>query len=164
MNAQDRYWQELADLRRDCFYVDDLLRRYQRTDRNLNIFLAITSSTAIAGWAIWQTVLMVWAVLIAGAQVVTVIKPWIPYSDRLKALFKAGPELAALAIAAEREWFAVADGDFTEAEIHEKYITLKSDKERVLRSAMGETVIPPDEAAVARADAAAIAYFARRYA
>lgn len=163
MAAQARFWQELVDLKRDCLYVEAYLDRTEALDRGINIFLACTSSTAIAGWVVWQRFGFLWALLIAGAQVVNAIRPWIPYSRRLKALMGLAPELGALAITAEREWFDVAAGSMTEAEIHAGYIELKARRHEVMRSALADVRLPENRVLVAAADAAAAAYFLRRY-
>jgi hypothetical protein len=163
MGAQARYWQELIDLKRDCFYVDRYLSKTEHIDRAINIFLAFTSSAAIAGWALWQHVGFLWALLIAGSQVVNAARPWLPFSRRLKALSMLSPEYSALSIIAERDWYAVASGELTEAEIHARYIELKSRKHEITRTAMAEASLPEQRDLVEDADRSAQAYFAQRY-
>ncbi len=40
--------------------------------------------SSIAAWEIWQEYQMVWAVIIALSQVITAIKPFLPFRQRLK--------------------------------------------------------------------------------
>lgn len=163
MGAQARYWRELVEIKQDCFYLEAYLDQTEKLDRGLNIFLALTSSTAIAGWAIWRQIEFVWALLIAGAQVINAVKPWIPYSARLKPLRNLSAETCALAIIAESDRYAVSNGSLTEDDIQAKYIDLKSRKDKMTRSALGEVRLPEAKRLAEAAGVATAAYFLERY-
>ena len=125
MNAQNRYWDVFATIKRDAVYVNRCHGSVESTDRWISIFSAVTSSSAIAGWAIWQQYSFVWAFIIAASQVLNAIKPFLPYKARLKALGNLGPDLDALALTAETDWFKVSTGMLKNDEIYGLAMTLK---------------------------------------
>ena len=51
---KEQVWSSLCNLKFKGFIISLLVQKYQRWDRNLNIFLAIASSTSIAAWAVWK--------------------------------------------------------------------------------------------------------------
>ncbi len=75
---------------KDCRYHADcmalMVKRYRKYDRNLNIFLAITSSSSIAGWAIWSDWAMAWGIIIAASQVITALKPIFSFNKHVHTL------------------------------------------------------------------------------
>lgn len=99
-------------------YISDFTKITETTDRRIKMFLAITSSSSIAAWAIWSDYSIVWAVIIAASQVVTAIKPYLPYSKRLSALHLLKVDLQHLALDIENDWAQVASGAKKNSEIH----------------------------------------------
>lgn len=85
---QDRYWKELYQLRVHVNYLEIYMERSERLDKAINIFFAITSSSSICGWAIWNKFSFVWGMIIAISQLINAIKYFLPYRDRMKSLNK----------------------------------------------------------------------------
>ena len=86
LSIEEQVEVELKDCRfhADCMAL--LVKRYRKYDRNLNIFLAITSSSSIAGWAIWSKWAMAWGIIIAASQVVTALKPIFSFNRHVHTL------------------------------------------------------------------------------
>ena len=76
---QNRFWNQLKELKVHVFYLQNYAVSSGRYDQSINIFLAIASSSSIAAWALWKEYQFVWACIIAIAQVITAVKPLLPY-------------------------------------------------------------------------------------
>ena len=66
---QLRFWNLLKELKAQEIYLQLYACRDESIDKTINIILAVASSSSIAAWAIWKEFQIVWAVLIATAQV-----------------------------------------------------------------------------------------------
>ena len=90
-------------LRANVYY----LQAYQihLGDNWIQIFLAITSSTSIGGWVIWNEYGIIWGALIAVSQVINAIKR--PFQKRAKQIGSLNTEVEKLALDAESQWFSV---------------------------------------------------------
>lgn len=124
-NTQNRYWDVFATIKRDAIYINRCHGSVEATDRWISIFSAVTSSAAIASWAVWSQYSFLWGVIIAASQVLNAVKPYLPYKARLKALSNFGPDLDALALTAETDWFKVSRGMLRDDEIYGLAMTLK---------------------------------------
>lgn len=104
---------ELKDCRfhADCMAL--LVKRYRKYDRNLNIFLAITSSSSIAGWAIWSEWAMVWGIIIAASQVVTALKPIFSFNKHVHTLNTRCYKQEFLFLELDRLWHSIMDKELT---------------------------------------------------
>ena len=81
---QQRYWKELYQLKVHTNYLELYLESSTNVDRGMNIFLAITSSSSICGWAVWQQYSFVWGAAIAASQLITAIKGFLPFKSTEK--------------------------------------------------------------------------------
>jgi hypothetical protein len=87
--------------------------------RLINVLLAITSSGAIAAWAVWKEFPVVWAAVIAISQVITAVKPLLPYEKRIEIIYDMINQLTGICNELESKWYYVANGSLTEEEINE---------------------------------------------
>lgn len=122
---QERYWKKLTDKRYQLIYINEYYDRCVRLQRAINIFLALTTSGAIAAWAIWKEFPIVWAVIIAVSQVVTAIKPYLPYEKRIEAIYDVISQFSVICNEIEAKWFYVAKGTMAEEEINELYYSFE---------------------------------------
>ncbi len=116
---QQSYWKTMVQIKSSIFYLDLYADKSYKLDKAINIVLAITSSSSIAAWAIWKQYDFVWALLIALSQVITVLKPLMPYKQRLEIVKPYSMSLQSLFDRANYHWFFVSNGDMTEAEIND---------------------------------------------
>jgi hypothetical protein len=111
-------------------------------DKSVNIFLAVTSSSSICGWAIWNRFDFVWAVIIATSQLVSAVKQFLPYRTRLKAISGILREFEELLTFYEMKWFDVAEGNLTDAEINKLQYEMRSKKTKILHKHLGANTLP----------------------
>lgn len=99
-------WPQLQNAKFKEFYINLLLEKYQKQDRDVNIFLVLVTSTSISAWAIWKTDYLqwVWAVLVAASQVIQLIKPYLNYSKYIKELTEKYYHLQNLNLEYEKLW------------------------------------------------------------
>ncbi len=81
---QANYWNLFYDLNVYFHYLQIYQERDQAVIRYIGIFTAVTSSSSIAAWAIWQNVSWLWAIIIALSQVLNVVVSFLPYRQREK--------------------------------------------------------------------------------
>ncbi|GAA5021168.1 hypothetical protein GCM10011506_03270 [Marivirga lumbricoides] len=101
---REKIWYYMIDSKFQALYLDYAMTQFQKYDLGINIFLALTSSGSIAAWAIWQELQMVWVIIIVAANVVTIIKPYFPYSKYVKELSEGALKMQNLHLDYERLW------------------------------------------------------------
>lgn len=142
---QDRYWKELYQLRVHVNYLEIYMQQSEFTDKSINIFLAVTSSSSICGWAIWNKYSFMWAIIIAASQLINAIKQFLPYRTRLKAISSILRELEELLSYAEMKWFDVAEGNLTDEDINKLQFEIRRKKTRSLQKHLGINTLPTKE-------------------
>ena len=160
---QSRYWSELREIKTHVIYLQKYAASSDWWDKAINILLAITSSSSIAAWAIWQKYSMVWAIIIALSQVITAIKPFLPYKQRLKVLGEFNDKLQEISLNCERNWFNVAEGKLTEEEIHDLYINIKNQSLEAERKYLKNIVLPKNKRILREAEEEANLYLKKTY-
>jgi len=160
---QKRYWELLKELKTHVIYLQIYASRSDNWDKTINIFLAITSSSSIAAWAIWQKYQIIWAVLIALSQVITVIIPFLPHKKRLKAISELNDKIQEISLECEKNWFSVSEGLFTEKEIHELTISLKDKSFKAEKRYLKNLVLPKKNTILSQAEEDADLYFTNNY-
>jgi len=108
---QARFWKELHQLRVHVYYLEIYHEKSELINKAINIFLAITSSSSICGWAIWSRYDFIWAIIIALSQLINAIKHFLPYRNRLKSLRSILFEFEELLTSSEMRWFDVAEAN-----------------------------------------------------
>lgn len=138
---REQVWASFNNVKFKSFYMSGLLRRYQRMDRNINMFLAIASSGSIAAWAVWQKVPMLWATIVALSQVTMAVKPYVPYFKYVKELNSKGRELDVVIIRFEQLWHRIQGKKLSDDEIEAEYFKLRADSSTLL-SFSDDTILP----------------------
>lgn len=115
----------LCDTKFKTYCLGFLVSKFQCWDRNINIFLAITSSGSIAAWAIWELYPMLWATIIAISQVLTAIKPYFPFFKYVKELNAKNYKMELINIDIERLWYKLSKRNISEEEAEEQYFDLR---------------------------------------
>jgi hypothetical protein len=160
---QQKYWNQLKELKVHVYYVQHYAVKQNKYDQIINIFLAITSSSSIAAWALWKEYQFIWAFIIAASQVITAIKPLLPYKKRLSALSKLGDMLSLIALKAERDWYFVAEGKWNEELIHTKWADLKEDALAAENKCLNGITLPKDKTVLSSAESEADIYLQSTY-
>lgn len=119
----DKFWSMLVDFkiaeRYYWYYTND---SRMRNDLVSGICL-LTSATGISAWYIWKRFPILWAILIALAQIVSVLKPLFPFYSRLIAARYIYQDIAALCIDAEYIWITVDSSATEDLEKHLREFT-----------------------------------------
>jgi hypothetical protein len=89
--------------------------------RKLNMFLAVATSGSIAAWAVWSKFPLLWAGIIAVSQVISVIKPYLPYERRINEINKLNIQLTSLYNEIEAKWYYFANGLLSDEEMNNVY-------------------------------------------
>jgi len=142
---QERYWQELYDLKVHVSYLEIHLLNSESIDKKINIFLSIASSGSIASWAIWKEYEFIWASVIVLSQFINAIKPFLPYGARIKSLSKALREMEILSLEYEEKWFYIANGEKTEEEIHKLRFEIKNKKQKIISKYFSKNILPTNK-------------------
>jgi len=162
-NYQHRFWRELDQLRIHASYAEYYYERTVQTDRIISMVLAVVASGGVAGWAVWNKYQQVWAVIVAGSQVVNAVKGYLPYAKRLKALSSLASELESLFITMEGHWFNVSEGLLTDEEIHKLHMKIKDQRRLLIQKCVGAVDIPHNQKLMDKATASAKCYFENFY-
>jgi hypothetical protein len=160
---QIRYWKYMVQLKAWLFYIDIYVDHSYKWDKRINIYLAITSSSSIAAWAIWNQCGFIWGLLIALSQVITAVKPHLPFGKRLESLGKISNQLQVLFNQADYEWYKVSNGELTEGEINEKLHDLKKQYAKTVGKALETAPLPENEQFRELADAKTDKFFQDTY-
>ena len=162
-NYQERFWRELDQLRIHATYIEGYYETTVRTDRFVNMVLAVASSGSIAGWAVWNEYHYFWATIVAASQVINAIKGYLPYSKRLKGLNALSSELESLFLSMENHWFNVAEGKLSNEEVHKLHMKLKEQRRLLLQKNIGGIDLPHNQRLMDEATASAKIYFNNFY-
>lgn len=84
--------------------------RVGRWVRGVEIVKAVASSGAIAGWVVWRNIPLVWAFIIAAAQLLDALKNVFPFARIHKASSDLTVALELLCFDAEDEWESIRAG------------------------------------------------------
>ena len=98
-------WYALCNVNFKAYLIGILVSKYQRRARSINIFIALVTSSSVAGWTIWDKYKAIWGVIIVVSQVVNIIKPYIPYTKFVNKLNSISQELNSLTVDYEKLWY-----------------------------------------------------------
>ena len=160
--VQEQYWKEIYQLKTHINFIELQLEKSENIDRGLNILLAIASSSSIGAWVIWTHLSWLWAGIIASSQVVSAIKSYLPYKNRIKAYTSLLHELEELMIQAEFKWHAIAGGKLTASEIHKARFEIRAAKQKKKKKNIF-TTIPTNNSMHKKAEESANEYFNNFY-
>lgn len=161
---QEHYWKEFYRLKVHVVYLELQLGRTEAIDRGLKMFLATTSSAGIGAWAVWKELAGLWAVIIAGSQVVNAVRQYLPYKERLRCISGLINELEELLLTVEAKWLDIADGELTEIEIRRSLSNFRTLRQRAFKKHFPDKVLPDDSKLFNQAEDKAGAYFQNFYA
>jgi hypothetical protein len=142
---QEKYWQELVQTKGQILYLQKYHERYERVNRWLEMVLAVVSTGSLATWVLVQQYPFVWGTIIVLSQVVTAIKPFLPYQKNMKHIFGLISELQDISLFIERHWYDVREGKLTEKEIHDLTIEIKERIMQADKKHFSDFILPKNE-------------------
>ncbi len=159
----DIFWAITTEFKTHCYYIHEYLVSSEKCERRINIFLAITSCSSIAGWAIWSDFSVVWASIIAISQVITAIRPYLPFNARIKPLRELSYSFEDLFLEYENLCYKISKGELTEDEIHEHRMDLSKRKNDSWRKIIGDLTLPHKDSLHELSKQLAKTYFTTHY-
>lgn len=155
---QQHIWVQLYRMKTHAVYADLLLAKTEAVDRSIKIFLAIVSSGSIAGWAIWKNADFLWGVIIAASQVLSAIREYLPYKERMKALSALARELDELATHTEIKWLEITAGELTDKEMRKLHADMLIKASGAAQKHFPNSAIPNVPTLMSEAEATATRY------
>lgn len=122
---KDHIWADLCDWKFKSYLLGILEYKYQKWDRNLNVFLAIVSSSSVATWAIWKKFDLIWGIIIMASQVINAAKPYFPYFKVVRELNIKSKELDFIAIDIESLWYNYQKREIDEKDASAQHMVLR---------------------------------------
>jgi hypothetical protein len=156
---QRRFWNELTHLRVHAYYLNEYYEKSNKYDRIISSFLALASSSSIAGWVIWNQIGFIWAFIIAISQAIHAIKQYLPFKKRMASLSKLMDLMDRLYIFAESRWYEVSEGKLSDEEINKLITKIKMAKCRYTNKIMNDCSLPTDKYLLTVAEQMTYDYF-----
>lgn len=104
------YWQQLQQAKAAAICMRLYRNRIGREVQAVEVIKAVASSGAIAGWVVWHEIPLVWAFIIAAAQLLDALKGVFPFARTHKAASDLTVALELLCYDAEDEWESIHAG------------------------------------------------------
>lgn len=130
---QQKYFKQMTQTKENSFYLLEYIQNCEKWNWRIDVFIALTSSSAIGAWVVWQQLKFFWSTIIATSQIITTIKPLLKFKKRLEILYPLQRELEIIYLEIERNWYRVSNGKLTEPEIYNLTIDFQ-DRIRKLES------------------------------
>ena len=146
-------------LRASVYYLQAYQIHSEKWDNRIQIFLAITSSSSIGGWVIWNEYGIIWGCVIAVSQVINAIKGFLPFQKRAKQIGSLNTEVEKLALDAESQWYSVFEGKLTDEDIFNFVTKLKQQKLEASHKHFKDQALPTKSKHITEAEERTRAYF-----
>jgi len=124
------YWHEFFQLKADACYVREYRNSVSKWVTAFAAIRAIASTSSIGGWLIWKRYALVWAGLIAAAQLIEALKNIFPLYKRRRALSGLSRSLNQLFVEAQRNWDEIAGGQCSNAQVRKLCRQIRSRKQK----------------------------------
>jgi hypothetical protein len=126
-------WYALCNVNFKAYLIGILVSKYQRRARSINIFVALVTSSSVAGWTIWDKYKTIWGIIIVVSQVVNIIKPYIPYTKFVNKLNSMSQEFNSLTVDYEKLWYKYNSHKIDENVASNEYFDLKKKLNELLK-------------------------------
>jgi len=133
-------YKSMLDADMNVRYWKYLTQRYSNRDRNIKIFLAITSSGAVAGWSIWNEIPFLWQILSGISAIIAIVSPILNYQKIIESTSDLSGKWWELLRYYERFWINVKN-DQIDNRLEEEYTKSKAKEEDLIKK---ETKLPQD--------------------
>ena len=128
-------------------------------NRLITIVLAVLSSGAVTGWAIWNKYSFVWAFIVAFSQVATIINEFLPYKNRINELQEMSCKSTNIYDDIEQNWLQVSSGEMSESEINICLYKRRKLWNKALGDCLNDDSLPERKKLINKADRNKNVYF-----
>lgn len=160
---QERYWRQLTQFKFEMFYYSIFYKTYIRRNRNIQIAVTIFSSTAISVWACYEKLSFLCALIISVGYIVNTVNFILPYQNRIKDLIELQPQLTALYIEYEKQWYNVANSLLSENDINDLCYEQLQNWEHVKEQYFKEDALPENNDIYLLSEKEKNEYFKKRF-
>lgn len=108
-------WESLLDADMNKRYWGYMARRYQKREQVATIFLAATSSTTVATWAVWKSIEWVWQTLSVVAAIISVALPILNYPRQIEPMVELTTKWGVIQLSYKNLWLSLGLMPDTEA-------------------------------------------------
>jgi hypothetical protein len=122
---REKIWSNFIRTKYQALYLCQFNAYIRTIDRLANIILALTSSGSIGGWLIWKDQPLVWASILGVAQLINIVKPFLPYLKDKEQLAETYIFYETLHLDYERLWIEF-ETSTNEDQATDKYFQLKN--------------------------------------
>ena len=129
---QKSVYKSMLDADMNVRYWKYLTQRYSNRDRNIKIFLAITSSGTVAGWSIWNEIPFLWQVLSGISAIIAIVSPILNYQKIIEATSDLSGKWWELLRYYESFWINVKNGQ-TDNRIEKEYTRTKAKEDALVK-------------------------------
>jgi len=127
---QQMYWHEFFQLKTDACYVREYRNSLSKWVTAFAAIRAIAATSSIGGWLIWKRYALLWAGLIAAAQLIDALKNVFPFYKRRRALSALSRSLNQLFVEAQRNWDEIAGGHCSNVQVRKLCHQIRSRKQK----------------------------------
>jgi hypothetical protein len=159
LSYQNKYWQLLWNLKAQNLYLRAYHQREEFINRCLTIAIALTSSSSVLGWIIWNSYPLLWTTIIAISQLISVISNYLPYKKRIDFTSKLSYSLEDLFLSMERNWLHVSKGYLTNNEINNLLSDIKEKIALLEKAYLGDNTLPRKNKLNSKVTNAVVLYF-----
>lgn len=125
MDTRTKLWFFLVDSKTNEYLSSLIVKRYQKWDLCLNIFLVLATSSSIATWAIWKEMPLLWATIIAISQIITLAKPYFLFPKYIKVFYEKSIHWQNTTLEIEELWHKFENGIVDEPNASKTYFELR---------------------------------------
>lgn len=125
MDLYTKTWNLIENTKYKEFWIAEKAKEYKKKERNINIFLAVTSASSISSWVIWKEYAFIWASIIAISQLIQVIKPLFPFNSYIQELQNKEVLLGSINLELEKLWYKLQYDKITEKAMEREFFKIK---------------------------------------
>ena len=155
----ERYWAMMTDKHFDLVYLGLHHHRNVLIERWLDIILAVTSTGALGALIICDEMQIVLTIVLAITQVITSVRPYMPFHNRMDALDKGISQLNVLYNKIESKWNQIATGKMDDEEINRLYYEVQKEWEEIESKILKKDSLPRKSKFIERANEENEKYF-----
>ncbi len=120
-----RVWNNLANIKFKALYTSECSKLAGTCGRIYSFLFAFTSTSSAATWAIWNRYPFFWAFIVGFSQLLSVIKPHIPFVKNDKAYLEMSFEFEWLYLEYERLWYDIENQRLKEPQAEAQFYKLR---------------------------------------
>lgn len=145
MDMRDKYWIKLNQYKFELFYYKLYLEKNKRKERFYSTISLVISVFALGGWVLLNSHDKVFALVILGVQIFSVIQANLPYKGLIKEIDSLYTELSVLYNEMESNWHYIDTEQKNENEINDLLYNFINNWERVSNEYFCEANLPVDK-------------------